>query len=160
MATSKPTQNTLAFDFGAESGRAVLGAFDGRTIQLQEIHRFPNKPVHVGQHFHWNVLALWDEINTSIRKAAQESHISSIGIDTWAVDFALLDANDELIGNPYHYRETATPMAFWTKPLRYCPAPRFTSKQVCSSCSSTRSTNSLPCSVRSLPNCTTPAAYS
>ena len=103
-----PTQNILAFDFGAESGRAVLGAFDGRTIQLKEVHRFPNKPVRVGRHFHWNVLALWDEITTGIRKAAQENNISSIGIDTWAVDFALLDANDELIGNPYHYRDSHT----------------------------------------------------
>ncbi len=103
-----PTQNILAFDFGAESGRAILGAFDGRTIQLTEIHRFANKPVRVGPHFHWNVLALWDEINTGIRKAAQESQIASMGIDTWGVDFGLLDANGELIANPYHYRDNHT----------------------------------------------------
>ena len=102
------TLNSLAFDFGAESGRAILGAFDGRTIQLKEVHRFPNKPVRVGSHFHWNVLSLWDEITTGIRKAAQENKISSMGIDTWGVDFGLLDANGELIANPYHYRDNHT----------------------------------------------------
>jgi rhamnulokinase len=99
------TQNILAFDLGGESGRAILGAFDGQTIQLKEVHRFPNKPVRVGPHFHWNVLSLWDEICTGIRKAAQEALITSIGIDTWGVDFGLLDTNGDLIANPHHYRD-------------------------------------------------------
>ena len=86
----------------------MLGAFDGRTIQLKEVHRFANKPVRIGAHFHWNVLSLWDEIVTGIRKAAQEDPISSMGIDTWGVDFGLLNANGELIANPYHYRDNHT----------------------------------------------------
>lgn len=102
------TQNTLAFDFGAESGRAVLGSFDGKTLHLRDVHRFPNKPVRIGAHLHWNVLSLFDDILTGIRKAAQDQAIASIGIDTWGVDFALLDRNGELIANPYHYRDSHT----------------------------------------------------
>ncbi len=102
------THNTLAFDFGGESGRAVIGAFDGSTLKLHEVHRFPNKPVRIGAHLHWNVLSLFDEIYTGIRKAVQDYHVASLGVDTWGVDFALLDGTGELINNPYHYRDSHT----------------------------------------------------
>lgn len=103
------SRSFLAFDIGAESGRAIAGAFDGDALRLTEVHRFPNKPVRVGAHLYWNALALWDEVQTGLRKAAaQRGPIAGVGVDTWGVDFALLDAHDELIGNPHHYRDART----------------------------------------------------
>ncbi len=103
------SRSFLAFDIGAESGRAIAGAFDGASLQLVEVHRFPNKPVRVGSHLHWDVLALWDELQNGLRKAAAQcGEISSVGVDTWGVDFALLDAHGALIGNPHHYRDART----------------------------------------------------
>jgi rhamnulokinase len=99
----------LAFDLGAESGRAIAGVFDGARLELVEVHRFPNRPVQVGAHVHWDALALWAEIQAGLRKAAARfGEIASVGVDTWGVDFALLDAHDALIGNPYHYRDPRT----------------------------------------------------
>jgi rhamnulokinase len=99
----------LAFDLGAESGRAIAGVFDGAHLELVEVHRFPNRPVQVGAHVHWDALALWAEIQAGLRKAAARfDEIASVGVDTWGVDFALLDAHDALIGNPYHYRDPRT----------------------------------------------------
>jgi rhamnulokinase len=100
----------LAFDFGASSGRAMLGTFDGEKIKLSEMHRFSNDPVSVNDHLFWDVLRLFFEIKTGILKTVNSGHkdILSIGIDTWGVDFGLLDKNGDLIGNPYHYRDTRT----------------------------------------------------
>lgn len=107
--TGMVSRNFLAFDLGAESGRAVVGAFDGDTLRLTESHRFPNKPVRVNAHLHWNVLSLWDEIQNGLRKvASQFGEIASLGVDTWGVDFALLDSTGATIGNPYHYRDSHT----------------------------------------------------
>jgi rhamnulokinase len=103
-----PSRNFLAFDLGAESGRAIIGAFDGKALTLTETHRFANTPVRAGAHLYWNVLSLWDELQTGLRKAAQAGPIASIGVDTWGVDFAFLDARGELIGNPVHYRDSRT----------------------------------------------------
>ena len=97
----------LAIDLGAESGRAMLGRIDKRLI-IEEIHRFPNGPVRVGSHIYWDVLRLWSEIQNSLRIAASTSWLAGIGLDTWGVDFGLLDAADRLIGNPYHYRDVRT----------------------------------------------------
>ncbi|MCS6847360.1 MAG: rhamnulokinase family protein [Anaerolineae bacterium] len=103
------SRSFLAFDIGAESGRAIAGAFDGSALRLSEVHRFPNKPVRVGPHLYWNPLALWDEIQAGLRKAAAQcGTIAGAGVDTWGVDFALLDARDELVGNPHHYRDART----------------------------------------------------
>lgn len=100
----------LAVDLGAESGRVVAGHFDGERIALEEVHRFPNGPVDVLGHLHWDVLRLWSDIKVGLAKAAQRygDRIAGIGLDTWGVDFGLLDANDELLGNPYHYRDSRT----------------------------------------------------
>jgi rhamnulokinase len=102
------TQNFLAFDFGAESGRALLGAFDGDRLTLADVHRFPNTPVRLPTGLHWNVLQLWQEIKQGIGLAGKTlgSAPTSIGIDTWGVDFGLLDCNGELVGLPYHYRDS------------------------------------------------------
>lgn len=100
----------LAFDFGASSGRAMLATFDGEKIKLEEKHRFSNDPVLVNGSFHWDVLRLFHEIKQGILKCANsgDRDIDSIGIDTWGVDYGLLDKNGKLLGNPYHYRDTRT----------------------------------------------------
>ncbi len=100
----------LAFDFGASSGRAMLGTFDGKELKLEEVHRFSNDPVLVRENFHWDVLRLLYEIKQGILKCVNGGHkdITSIAIDTWGVDFGLLDEKGNLLGNPYHYRDTRT----------------------------------------------------
>ena len=100
-------KKVLAFDFGASSGRAILGIFEGNKIKLEEIHRFSNDPVEVNGHLYWDVLRLFFEIKQGILKCANEGHkdISAIGIDTWGVDSALIDSDGEMLANPYHYRD-------------------------------------------------------
>jgi rhamnulokinase len=104
------TQDFLTFDLGAESGRALLGRFDGERIRLADVHRFPNTPVQVSSGLHWDVLRLWAEIKQGIGLAAKQSssNLRSLGLDTWGVDFGLLDRTGALIGNPYHYRDSRT----------------------------------------------------
>src|SRR3972149_1067758 len=99
----------LAIDLGAESGRAILGHIDDHLV-LDEVHRFPNGPVRVGDHIHWDVLRLWSEIQNGLRIASDHSagSLAGIGLDTWGVDFGLLDSSERLIGNPYHYRDSRT----------------------------------------------------
>lgn len=103
-------RNVLAFDYGASSGRAILGSFDGERLQLKEIHRFSNDPVMAGNRLYWDILRLYHEMKQGILKAHREvqGNISSIGIDTWGVDFGLLDKDDNLLGNPVHYRDPRT----------------------------------------------------
>jgi rhamnulokinase len=100
----------LAFDLGAESGRAVIGHLDGDRLHLEEIDRFPNCPVCVLDSLYWDVLRLWSEIEHGLGLAAKAygDDIVSAGVDTWGVDFGLLDADDTLLGNPYHYRDRRT----------------------------------------------------
>lgn len=105
----KDLRHILAFDFGASSGRSVLGMFDGETITLKEIKRFANDPVHVNNTLYWDVLRLFYELKESIVIVKQTyGHIDSIGIDTWGVDFGLIDSYGELITNPVHYRDKRT----------------------------------------------------
>lgn len=102
-------QRFLAFDLGAESGRGVLGYFDGAKLKLEELHRFPNGGIRVLDSLHWNVLHLWNEMKAALSLCAQRHiDLSGIGIDTWGVDFALLGRGDELLGLPYHYRDART----------------------------------------------------
>lgn len=100
----------LAFDYGASSGRGILGKFDGEKLYLEELHRFASDPVMLGDSFHWDILRLFHEMKQGILKCAKsgQGDISSIGIDTWGVDFGLLGPRGELLGNPYHYRDTRT----------------------------------------------------
>ncbi len=104
------TANFLAFDLGASSGRAVVGQFDGRLLRLKEMHRFPNGPVSIHNSLYWNVLDLFSQIKTSLAKTIQEQNIplAALGLDTWGVDFGLLDRTGHLIGCPYHYRDSRT----------------------------------------------------
>lgn len=100
----------LALDLGAESGRAVVGHFDGASLQLEEIHRFPNGPVLINGHLYWDALRLLTELKAGIRLAAQKygADLVSLSLDTWGVDYGLLDEQDNLLGNPYHYRDSRT----------------------------------------------------
>ncbi|MBN1642455.1 MAG: rhamnulokinase [Anaerolineae bacterium] len=100
----------LALDLGAESGRAVVGHLADGVLRLEEIHRFPNGPVLANGHLYWDALRLLSEVKTGIQLAVQRygAEIASLGLDTWGVDFGLLDAQDNLIGNPYHYRDSRT----------------------------------------------------
>jgi len=103
-------RNFLALDLGAESGRAMLGRFDGERLQLSEVHRFPNGPVRLPDGLHWDALRLWTEIKCGLGLAVREhgADLSGIGLDTWGVDFALLDRDGGLVSNPYHYRDSRT----------------------------------------------------
>src|SRR5580698_2783429 len=103
------SRNLLAIDLGAESGRGVLGSFDGQRIQLDVVHRFPNGPVRTLDTMHWDVLRLHAEILTALRACAGKvGGIDGLGVDTWGVDFALLGRGGTLLGNPRHYRDPHT----------------------------------------------------
>ncbi len=96
----------LAFDLGAESGRAMVGRFDGDRLTLEEAHRFPNRPVRVFGSLHWDVLRLFEEMKKGLAAAGGE--LASIGVDTWGVDFGLLGPDGALLENPFHYRDART----------------------------------------------------
>jgi rhamnulokinase len=100
----------LAVDLGAESGRAILGALDRDQLTLSEVHRFANDPVRLPDGLHWDVLRLWSEIKTALSVVAHKHKVklAGIGIDAWGVDFALLDRQGVLLGNPFHYRDSRT----------------------------------------------------
>ncbi len=99
----------LAIDLGASSGRGIVGKFDGSKITLEEVHRFTNDPVNLGGSLYWDMLKLFTEIKQAISNCvlSENKDIKSISIDTWGVDFGLLDATGQLIGNPYNYRNPA-----------------------------------------------------
>ena len=101
-------KKVLSFDFGASSGRAMLGIYENGKIEMKEIHRFSNDPVFVTGTMYWDVLRLLFEIKQGITKAQNEGGFDAIGIDTWGVDFGMLDKNGKLISNPVHYRDTRT----------------------------------------------------
>jgi len=100
----------LAVDLGAASGRVITGTLTGRKLQLNEIHRFSNRGVHLGQHLYWDILRLWTEVKGGLWQARNQSacDFGSIGLDSWGVDFGLLDAAGSLIANPSHYRDNRT----------------------------------------------------
>ena len=100
----------LALDLGAESGRAIAGTFDGERLALREVHRFPNSPVRRGPSMHWDLPALFDEIKRGIATAANlfRDDLVSVGLDTWGVDYGLLDVDGTLMGLPHQYRDPRT----------------------------------------------------
>lgn len=101
-------KRVLAFDFGASSGRAIIGKFDGDKITLEEVHRFTNDPVEVQGTIYWDILRLFHEVKQGIIKAKNAGGFDSIGVDTWGVDFGLIDEFGCLLENPIHYRDRRT----------------------------------------------------
>ena len=104
------TRNYLAVDLGAESGRTMIGTLDDGHLSLTETHRFANGPVQLPDGLHWDILRLWADTKTGmgISSAKFNKNIDSIGLDTWGVDFALLDQEGALLSNPFHYRDART----------------------------------------------------
>ncbi|MCS7071859.1 MAG: FGGY family carbohydrate kinase, partial [Anaerolinea sp.] len=98
--------HVIAVDLGADSGRVMTVRLEGETLIQEEAHRFPNVPVMVRGRLHWDVLRLWHEIVTGVDRVLDGA--LSIGIDAWGVDYALLDRDGELVGNPVHYRDART----------------------------------------------------
>lgn len=99
----------LAFDFGASSGRMILSKYEDGKIELEELHRFANEPVHIGKNFYWDFFRLYHELKAGLKKAAAKKiQIESLAIDTWGVDYGLLDKDGNLIGNPVNYRDDRT----------------------------------------------------
>lgn len=115
-------QNFFAVDLGATSGRTILGSFTEEGISLKEINRFPNHLIEVGGHFYWDIYALYHHIIEGLKLAAQaDEPITSIGIDTWGVDFVCLGKDGQLLRQPYAYRDPHTdgaPEAFFSRVSR------------------------------------------
>jgi sugar (pentulose or hexulose) kinase len=99
------TQRVAAADLGAASGRVIVGDVGANTLELRECHRFPNRPVRTAGTLHWDILALYQGVLDGLRAAGS---VDGIGIDSWAVDYGLVDAAGALLGNPVHYRDERT----------------------------------------------------
>ena len=104
------TKNMIAMDYGASGGRAMLGSFDGSKITLKRLHRFSNDPVRLGDTLYWDFPRLFHELKQGLGVAKKEglNKIDGIGVDTWGVDFGLLDKKGGLLSNPVHYRDQRT----------------------------------------------------
>jgi len=100
----------LAVDLGASGGRIVAGLFDGRRLTLEDVHRFENGGIAANDRLYWDLLGLWQQMTSGLRAAAGRfgERVASVGVDTWGVDFGLLGPGDELLGNPYCYRDART----------------------------------------------------
>lgn len=100
----------IAFDFGAESGRAILGSLEGKQIRLEELHRFPNKQISVSGHIHWDMAYLMAELKKGLRSAVELGYqeLRGLGVDTWGVDFGLVGRNNQILGHPFAYRDPRT----------------------------------------------------
>lgn len=113
------TLNLLALDFGASNGRALLGQFDGETLRMQELHRFANDYVWVNGLLYWDTFDLYRQITLSLAAYGREysNDLAGLGIDTWGVDYGLIDKNGQICGHPLSYRmsDDATMEAFWSE---------------------------------------------
>ena len=98
------TRQYLAFDLGAESGRAIAARLEGDSLSVREVCRFPNEPVRQNGALHWDVLRLWLEMTRALA-AVGATRFESVAVDGWGVDYALLDERGSLLENPYHYRD-------------------------------------------------------
>lgn len=99
----------LAADFGGGSGRVIAGWLEDGKLTMEEIHRFGNRQVHLGDHVYWDFPALFEDMKAGLKKAASKGYeVESIGVDTWGVDFGLIDRDGQLLGNPVCYRDART----------------------------------------------------
>lgn len=99
----------LAVDFGGGSGRIMAGSIDQGVLKLEEVCRFPNRQIRLGKHTYWDFLSLFEEMKNGLRQAVLKGYsVKSIGIDTWGVDFGLIDKDGNLLGNPVCYRDPRT----------------------------------------------------
>lgn len=117
----------LAVDFGASSGRVIAGTFDGATLEIEEVHRFLNEPIRQGDTLTWDYNTLIHEMMTGLRHGhdiadARAQQVATIGVDTWGVDFGLIDEAGELMGPPVHYRDDRTKGMMETVFDEDCPA--------------------------------------
>jgi rhamnulokinase len=110
MAEQLGGSTCLAFDLGAESGRAILGRFTSGRLSIEEIQRFRNEPIRENGGLHWDVRRLWHEMKDALRAVGSHgvSRLDGVGVDTWGVDYALLDERGALLENPFHYRDART----------------------------------------------------
>lgn len=103
------TLNVLGMDYGASNGRGIVGRFDGSRLSIEEIHRFPNHAIRIFANIYWDILSLFNELKKTLVRINTESiPISSIGIDSWGIDFGILDGQGNLMGNPHCYRDPRT----------------------------------------------------
>ena len=102
MKNNTVVKNTyLAVDFGGGSGRVMAGSLFQGKLELEEVYRFPNRQVKLGKHLYWDFPALFAEMMNGLKEAARRGYaVKGIGIDTWGVDFGLIDKNGNLLGNP------------------------------------------------------------
>ncbi len=113
-------KKVLSFDFGASSGRAMLATFEGDKINMEEIHRFSNDTVIANGTMYWDILRLFFEIKAGITKAVAKGGFDALGIDTWGVDFGLINKRGKLVSNPVHYRDGRTE-GIWDEVYRIVP---------------------------------------
>lgn len=104
------TRVYLAVDLGASNGRVMAGVYNGKTLALEEVHRFPNGGHRIGDSFHWNIVGLFAEIKAGLGHASRKygARLVSAGVDTWGVDFGLVDGDGHLLGMPHQYRDPRT----------------------------------------------------
>lgn len=110
MSVDERAGTYAALDLGASSGRAVLGRLAGGRVEIEELHRFPNRPLSLPTGLHWNVLELFAQLLEGVRRCAAQAggRLDGVGVDAWAVDYALLDRDGGLLGVPFHYRDART----------------------------------------------------
>jgi rhamnulokinase len=107
----------IAIDMGAESGRIIVGVLENERLRLDEVHRFLHEPIWLPTGLHWNITGIWHEIVAGLRRAAEfaktnRTELVSVGVDTWGVDWALVDAAGELVGSPHAYRDPRNAVAY------------------------------------------------
>jgi rhamnulokinase len=102
----------VAVDLGAESGRVVVGTYDGSGLQTEIVHRFPNVPRQRDGALRWDFQALWEQVQAGLGSAAQAGAIDSVGVDTWGIDYGYLDEQGQIVGDPVHHRDPRTRGAF------------------------------------------------
>src|SRR5260370_6609536 len=119
---ARASVSVAAVDLGAAGGRVMVGQVGARRLEVHEAHRFPNGPVSVLDTLHWDILRLYQDVLDGLRAAARTFDLASAGIDSWGVDYGLLDSGGALLGNPVHYRDARTD-GMVEKVLAKIPAP-------------------------------------